>query len=89
MLRFGLALFLCLASLAPWSTGPAKAADLGACLDPATVLGAGGDVSDKELATAQAACVQLKQTTQDQKLLMRINAAQATLAAEAKRRGRG
>jgi hypothetical protein len=91
MLRLGLALLLCAASLglAPWCAGPANAAELGACLDPATVLGAGGDVSDKELASAQAACAQLKQTTQDHKLLMRINAAQATLAAEAKRRGKG
>jgi hypothetical protein len=91
MLRLGLALLLCSASLGLplWCAGPANAAELGACLDPATVLGAGGDVSDKELASAQAACAQLKQTTQDHKLLMRINAAQATLAAEAKRRGKG
>jgi hypothetical protein len=91
MLRFGLALFLFSASLwlAPWCAGQAYAGDLGACLDPATVIGAGGDVSDKELASAQAACAQLKQTTQDEKVLMRLNAAQATLAAEAKRRGKG
>ena len=90
MLRFGLALF------SAWlrsgshlaQAASAQAADLGACLDPATVIGAGGDVSDKELAAAQGACAQLKQTTQDQKVLMRINAAAATLAAEAKRRGK-
>ena len=91
MLRFGLALFLCVASLgfASWPAINAQAADLAACLDPATVISAGGDVSDKDLAAAQGACTQLKQTTQDEKVLMRINAAQATLAAEAKRRGKG
>ncbi|MGZ8400403.1 MAG: hypothetical protein ACXWVI_03750 [Methyloceanibacter sp.] len=91
MLRFGLALFLCLTSLGlvTWPAVNAQAADLAACLDPATVIGAGGDVSDQELAAAQGACAQLKQTTQDQKVLMRVNAAAATLAAEAKRRGKG
>ena len=91
MLRFGVALFVWWISLGlvGWPAVNAEAADLAACLDPATVIGAGGDVSDKELAAAQGACAQLKQSTQDGKVLMRINAAAATLAAEAKRRGKG
>jgi len=84
MLRFGLALFLCCAALQAQAAG----SDLGACLDPSTTLLAGGDVSDKELAAGQSACAHLKQTTQDDKLLLRINAASSTLATEAQRRGK-
>jgi hypothetical protein len=84
MLRFGLALFLCCAALHAQAAGN----DLGACLDPSTTLLAGGDVSDKELAAGQSACAHLKQTTQDDKLLLRINAASSTLATEAQRRGK-
>ena len=39
-----------------------------------------------ELSAAQSACARLKQTTQDEKTLTRINAAAENLAAEAKRR---
>ncbi len=84
MLRFGLALLLCCAALHAQAAGNG----LAGCVDASTVLLAGGDVSDKELAAAQSACAQLKQTTQDDKLLLRINAATATLAAEAQRRGK-
>jgi len=84
MLRFGLTLFLCCAALHAQAAGN----DLGACLDPSTTLLAGGDVSDKELAAGQSACAHLKQTTQDDKLLLRINAASSTLATEAQRRGK-
>jgi len=84
MLRFGLALFLCCATLQAQAAGN----DLEACLDPSTTLLAGGDVSDKELAAGQSACAHLKQTTQDEKLLLRINAAATTLASEAQHRGK-
>lgn len=92
MLRFGLALVLCSALLQAltWADSSAEAAgiDLAPCVDASTTLGAGGDVSDKDLAAAQSACARLKQTTQDHKLLVRINAAAANLAAEAQRRGK-
>jgi hypothetical protein len=92
MLRFVLALFLCSACLHAVATGAssaqAAANELATCLDPSTTIGAGGDVSDKEIASAQTACAKLQKTTQDEKLLMRINAAAATLASEAKRRGK-
>ena len=84
MLRFGLALFLCCTALGAQAAGN----DLFACLDPSTTLLAGGDVSDKELAAGQSACAHVKRTTQDEKVLMRINAAASTLASEAQRRGK-
>ena len=84
MLRFGLALFLCCTALEAQAAGN----ELSACLDPSTTLLAGGDVSDKELAAGQSACAYAKQTTQDEKVLMRINAAASTLASEAQRRGK-
>ena len=92
MLRFSLALVLGCAALHAVATADASAQaagnELAACLDPSTTLLAGGDVSDKQLATAQSACARMKQTTQDEKLLMRINAAASTLATEAKRRSK-
>jgi hypothetical protein len=91
MLRFVLALFLCSACHAVAtgaSSAQAAANELATCLDPSTTIGAGGDVSDKEIASAQTACAKLQKTTQDEKLLKRINAAAATLASEAKRRGK-
>ena len=84
MLRFGLALFLCCTALEAQAAGN----ELSTCLDPSTTLLAGGDVSDKELAAGQSACEHVKQTTQDEKVLMRINASASTLASEAQRRGK-
>ena len=84
MLRFGLALFICCAALHAQAAGN----DLAACLDPSTTLLAGGDVSDKELAAGQGACAHLKQSTQDGKVLLRVNAAASPLASEAQRRGK-
>jgi hypothetical protein len=88
MPRFILALALCCVALQAMCAGRAEAAanELSACLDPSTTLLAGGDVSNKELSAAQSACARLKQTTQDEKLLARINFAAETLASEAKRR---
>ena len=89
MLRIVLALILCCAVLrATTAADAAQAAEneLAACLDASTIILAGGDVSDKEIASAQSACARLKQTTQDEKLLIRIKAAAENLADEAKRR---
>jgi hypothetical protein len=89
MLRIILAVVLCCAVLrAATVADAAQAADneLAACLDASTIILAGGDVGDKEIASAQSACARLKQTTQDEKVLIRINAAASTLASEAKRR---
>ena len=88
MPRFILALALCCVALQVTAAGRVEAAanELSACLDASTTLLAGGDVSDKELSAAQSACARLKQTTQDEKTLTRINAAAENLAAEAKRR---
>ena len=88
MLRIILALALCCAVLRAATADTAQAGEnqLAACLDASTIILAGGDVSDKEIASAQSACARLKQTTQDEKLLVRINAAAANLADEAKRR---
>ncbi len=87
MLRIVLALVLCCAVLrATADATQAAENELAACLDASTIILAGGDVSDKQIASAQSACARLKQTTQDEKVLVRINAAAANLADEAKRR---
>ena len=86
MPRSVLALILCCLALRGAAAAAAGGDELSRCLDPATTLNAGGDVSDKELTSAQNACVQLKQSTKDSKTLARVNAAAETLATEAKRR---
>jgi hypothetical protein len=88
MLRLIFALLLACAALHLADAARAAAPDLAPCLDPATVIGAGGEVSDKDLAAAQSACARLQQSTQDEKLLIRLQAAASTLASEAKRRGK-
>jgi len=86
MPRF-IGLALCAAALvAAGASAQAAGNELSSCLDPSTAIEAGGDVSDKELAAAQNACAHLRQSTQDPKILGRINAAAANLAAEAQRR---
>ncbi len=90
MPRFALALVLC-ASVphgvaAIGASALAQNSELSRCLDPATILGAGGDVSDKELAAAQSACAQLKQSSTDRETLARINGAAGTIAKEMQRR---
>jgi hypothetical protein len=85
--RFILGLALCcVALMAAGASAKAAGNELSSCLDPSTAIEAGGNVSDKELAAAQSACAHLKQSTQDPKILGRINAAAANLAAEAQRR---
>lgn len=90
MPRSILGLALCCAALYAVATADPSAHaagnELSTCLDPSTTIAAGGDVSNKELETAQNACAHLKQSIQDPKVLTRVNAAAANLAAEAQRR---
>jgi hypothetical protein len=68
--------------------GLASANDLPVCLDVYTKLEAGGDATDKELATAQQACARLLQTTQTSDAKRKTDAAAATIAEEQQRRGK-
>ena len=58
-LKRRLALALLLSSLA--IDGAVAGSNVSRCLDPATTLDAGGDVSDKELTAARQACAHLRQ----------------------------
>ena len=78
MRRLGLGLLL--SSLA--ITG----ADLSHCLDPATKLDAGGDVSDNELSAARQACAQLQQSNLDSATRLRVDHAASTLTDEQQHR---
>jgi hypothetical protein len=60
--------------------------DLPTCLDVYTKVEAGGDVSDKELATAGQACARLLQTTQTSDAKRKTDAASAAIAEEQQRR---
>jgi hypothetical protein len=88
MPRLILALALCCVALPAAAASNAKPAanDLSLCVDTWATLGAGGPVSDKELAAAQNACAHLQQAPQDDKNVARINAAAEAIAAEVKRR---
>jgi hypothetical protein len=90
MRRFGLSLLLvsCLLCGAQGTGTGALAAnsDLSRCIDPATVLSAGGDVSYQELKAAQSACARLKQSSPDRKTLLRIDHAAETIDEEVQRR---
>jgi hypothetical protein len=79
MLLFGL-------SLAAGTQASAASNDLSLCLDASTRLEAGGDVGDKELQAAQAACARLAATQPDHAESIKINAAVATLNDERQRR---
>ena len=79
-----LALALLLSSLA---SGAAVAGlDLSHCLDPATKLDAGGDVSDKELAAARQACAQLQKLNLDADSKRRVDHAASDLSDEQQHR---
>jgi hypothetical protein len=79
-----LALALLLSSLA---SGAAVAEpDLSHCLDPATKLDAGGDVSDKELAAARQACAQLQKLNLDADSKRRVDHAASDLSDEQQHR---
>lgn len=67
-------------------TGAVAGTDLSHCLDPATKLDAGGDVSDKELAAARQACAQLQQSESDEGARRRIDHAASTIKDEQQHR---
>ncbi len=56
--------------------------DLSACLDVATKLEAGGDVTNSELTAAQQACARAQQTASDTSTRRKVDAAVATVADE-------
>ena len=64
----------------------AASGDLALCLDASTRLEAGGDVGDKDLKAAQAACARLEGSQPDHAESVKINAAVATLNDERQRR---
>ena len=84
-----LVMFACMHHGAAIIGGNALAAgtELSSCLDAATILGAGGDVSDQELTAAQGACTRLKQSSTDRDTLARVKAAAETIDEEVQRRG--
>jgi hypothetical protein len=67
-------------------TGAIAVNDLSHCLDPATKLDAGGDVSDKELAAAGQACAHLQQSESDEGARRRIDHAASTIKDEQQHR---
>ena len=83
-LKRRLALALLLSSLA--IDGAVAGSNLSRCLDPATTLDAGGDVSDKELTAARQACAHLQQSGLDDKTQIRVDHAASTLSDEQQRR---
>ena len=79
-----LALTLLLSSLT--ITTAIAGSDLSHCLDPATKLDAGGDVSDKELTAARQACAHLQQSELDAKSRRFVDHAASTLSDEQQHR---
>jgi hypothetical protein len=93
MPRLILTLTLCCLALcgptAAQAGAKAEGGEMSRCLDTSTKLEAGGDVSSKELAEAQAACAGVKQSSKDAETIARVTAAASNLAAEAGRRTAG
>lgn len=79
-----LALVLVLSGLA--ITGSLAGSNLSPCLDTATKLDAGGDVTDSELAAARQACAHLQQSDLDRNTRRRVDHAASTLSDELQRR---
>jgi hypothetical protein len=79
-----LALVLVFSGLA--ITGAAAGSNLSSCLDPATKLAAGGDVTNEEITAARQACAQLQQPGLDRNTSRRIEHAESSLSDEQKRR---
>jgi hypothetical protein len=67
-------------------TGAVAGSDLSHCLDPATKLDAGGDVSDKDLTAARQACAHLQQNELDEGTRRRIDHAASTISDEQQHR---
>jgi hypothetical protein len=82
MKRLGLVLVLSGLAI----TSAAAESNLSPCLDPATRLGAGGDVSDEELTAAQQACSHLLQSGVDSQTRKRIDHSASLLSDEQRRR---
>ena len=61
-------------------------ADLSLCLNVATTLEAGGDVSDKDLAAAHHACEHARQTASDESVRPKVAAAYITVDDETRKR---
>jgi hypothetical protein len=68
------------------ATARAADKDLAQCLDVATTLEAGGDVTDKALTAAHQACEHAKQTVSDASSRTKLNAAYATVDDETRKR---
>jgi hypothetical protein len=60
--------------------------DLSLCLDVATKIEAGGDVSDKDLGAAHQACGRAEQRPQDPEVKPKLDAAALTITDEQTRR---
>ena len=67
-------------------TGAAAGSNLSPCLDPATKLEAGGDVTDEEITAARQACAQLQQSGLDRSTSRRVDHAASSLSDEQRRR---
>jgi hypothetical protein len=67
-----------------WLGAPTSAAgsDVSVCLDAATKLEAGGDVTGNELTAAEHACAHAEQTPADQSTRRKVDAAVVTVADE-------
>jgi hypothetical protein len=63
-------------------TGAATENTLSLCLEPATKLAAGGDVTDKELPAARQVCAHLQQSGLDRKTRRKFDHATSTLSDE-------
>lgn len=79
-----LALVLVFSGLA--ITATVAGSNLSPCLDPATKLEAGGDVTDEEITAARQACAQLQQSGLDRSTSRRIDHAASSLSDEQRRR---
>jgi hypothetical protein len=79
-------LFALVLLLSGFGISEAAGSDLSHCLDPATTLDAGGDVSDKELKAARQACGQLQRSQLDQSSRLRVDHAASSLNDEQQRR---
>jgi hypothetical protein len=77
---------LLLAAMLGATAAQAADTDLSLCLNAATTLEAGGDVSDKDLAAAQHACERARQTTSDESVRRHVAAAYVTVDDETRKR---
>jgi hypothetical protein len=86
MRKTWLVLATLLATVLAATTARAGDKDLAQCLDVATTLEAGGDVTDKALTAAHQACEHAKQKLSDASSLTKVNAAYATVDDETRKR---